>query len=287
MVCVSARLVELLSSTSDSRGCRGKVSHHCPHVYSSIIQLTLCRAEGGAIKTSPTQGWDDNRNAVYFGSKASFAARTPTRTLPTATASPTPTPEPKKKKNIGAIVGGVCGGVAALLIIAVLVWFCMRRRRKNKMNTAAVAGPPPDMTPVSPSMTPYEMGEKYSVTASASAPSTSRIGSPTASSHLHTDPNQRSSVQSSPGPMQQSGYPYSQPALGYQAMQYQPDTVQPAQPYHHPAHHRPTMVPYYPPPEAHRPEATRIQSHEMPTVRSPEVREVYHPQPTRPDGTTG
>jgi hypothetical protein len=46
-----------------------------------------------------------------------------------STANPTITSAPDaQKSNVGAIAGGVVGGVVALIFLAVLVWFLRRRR---------------------------------------------------------------------------------------------------------------------------------------------------------------
>lgn len=37
-----------------------------------------------------------------------------------------------KKTNIGAIVGGVVGGVAVLAIVGVLIFFCLRKKRRSR-----------------------------------------------------------------------------------------------------------------------------------------------------------
>ncbi|KAH7408929.1 aspartic peptidase domain-containing protein [Cadophora sp. MPI-SDFR-AT-0126] len=47
---------------------------------------------------------------------------------PTGTA--TPSPKAKGKSNVGAIAGGVVGGIAALALLAVLVWLVMKRKKK-------------------------------------------------------------------------------------------------------------------------------------------------------------
>ncbi|RMZ87299.1 hypothetical protein DV736_g5478, partial [Chaetothyriales sp. CBS 134916] len=79
----------------------------------AIISVAGGSSDGGATNLSPPNGFSDGAMSVYFGAKAQFTSRTPTRYIPaaTGTASPTPTPAPKSKSNTGAIVGGVIGGV--------------------------------------------------------------------------------------------------------------------------------------------------------------------------------
>ncbi|KAF2200422.1 hypothetical protein GQ43DRAFT_73466 [Delitschia confertaspora ATCC 74209] len=54
-----------------------------------------------------------------------------------------PQPKPKKKSNVGAIAGGVVGGLAALAIIAI-VGVCLILRRRKKKNATV---PPPNQQP--------------------------------------------------------------------------------------------------------------------------------------------
>lgn len=80
------------------------------------------------------------------------------------TASPTETtstvePEPKKKTNIGAIVGGVVGGLVVLGALAFGIIFLILRKRKSKQNAAnsnaAVGANQPMMGPA-PGVTEYK-----------------------------------------------------------------------------------------------------------------------------------
>lgn len=62
-----------------------------------------------------------------------------TPTSPTSTTSLTPTlthsPSPKQSTPVGAIVGGVIGGLAVIgAVISGLVYMCLRNRRKNRTN---------------------------------------------------------------------------------------------------------------------------------------------------------
>lgn len=64
------------------------------------------------------------------------SANAPSSTIsPTATATPVP---PPKKSDIGAIVGGTIGGLAALSILAAIVVLSLRRsRRRRQQETPA------------------------------------------------------------------------------------------------------------------------------------------------------
>ena len=213
--------------------------------------------------------------SVYFGEQASVASRTPTRVLPTPTATfsppPPPPPPPKPSKtNVGAIVGGSVGGVFLLVAAIGGLWFCLRRKRNRQTEVPPMH---PDVARVPSSMQGYSPDPKYSIgTLSAhSPPSTAR--SPDLSSHQKTDSITHSSPYAPPSP------------------------VQPEYSYHHPAHGQPAT--YYPPPDASRigevarshghemPAADSLASHEMPTVRSPEVADIVQPRPVRKEVGSG
>ncbi|KIW89467.1 uncharacterized protein Z519_09623 [Cladophialophora bantiana CBS 173.52] len=263
----------------------------------AILQVAGGTPEGGAIQKAPTNGWDDDRLSVYFGEKAVFTSRTPTRALPTATAtSPSPKPSPpspSKKTNIGAIVGGAVAGTVALLLAIGIACLCVRRHKKaknNQPNPAAGATPVPGAAQPFPPTSPraqYVINEKHSTTV-ASPGSTSRVGSPSDQQHssqYSTPP---------PPPSQHPEYPSyyyaAAPAPGGPGSQptthYYPVVVasgqQHQQPYAYPAVQgavpMPMPMPFYPPP----PEPSRMESHEMPTVRSPEIIQVHQPRPLRP-----
>jgi hypothetical protein len=70
---------------------------------------------------------------VYYGLTPTFPPRAATRYLQ-ASASPSPSGPASKKKNIGAIAGGVVGGLVGLIAILCLVLFCLHRRKKAKKN---------------------------------------------------------------------------------------------------------------------------------------------------------
>lgn len=103
-------------------------------------------ADGGATSKEPAGGWSDSALAVYFGAKAQFDERTPTRYIPpTATASVEPTPTPAaEKSHTGAIVGGAVGGVVALIIFGVAIFFYLRRRKAAQGGTQNTSSHPPN-----------------------------------------------------------------------------------------------------------------------------------------------
>jgi hypothetical protein len=74
--------------------------------------------DGGATAQDPVDGWTDPQLATVFNITRNWSTNT--------TATPTPTPEPKKT-NVGAIAGGVVGGVVALALIAGLLFYFRRK----------------------------------------------------------------------------------------------------------------------------------------------------------------
>lgn len=70
-------------------------------------------------------------------------AYTPSYTLANATstnanATTTPAPSSGSSTNVGAIAGGVVGGVVFIAILAILVWFLRRRKRRNATQAVAI-----------------------------------------------------------------------------------------------------------------------------------------------------
>jgi len=129
-----------------------------------------------------------------------------------STANPTPTPTPKSNSNIGAIVGGVVGGVAVIALAAIAIVFFLRRRSSDAPAPAA----PPIVGAFQPPMDeiqqPLTMDDGYTV--SSSIPGTigsSMPGTPVAPMRIY-DPNDPST------------FP------GYQASEYQGVPQTPAMP---------------------------------------------------------
>jgi hypothetical protein len=221
-----------------------------------VIPADCSSTDGGATQNQPAGGWNDARVSVYFGEQASFTSRTPTRSIPTPTVSPTrpppppPPPPPKPTpSHTGAIVGGVVGGVAFFILVFLLIWYCMKRRRTQ------------------PNQVPAAQSEKYSVS-SPGPPST--VGSPSLPGHqvYPVYPRQSPPVGMPPP---QPEYPYYLPGYGPPPMAYYPGYQ------FHPQ-------PAYPPVDNRPPEVARATSHEMPTVKSPDVPDIIQPVPVRSEG---
>ncbi|UPX17203.1 uncharacterized protein EKO05_0007572 [Ascochyta rabiei] len=84
---------------------------------------------GGATVTAPVS-WDNPDLAVYYSLKAPSVSRTATRILPSR--SGTSSPQGSNKVKVGAIAGGIVGGLAALIAILSLILFCLHRRKKTE-----------------------------------------------------------------------------------------------------------------------------------------------------------
>lgn len=99
---------------------------------------------GGASMTKPS-AWNNAQLGVFFTRQASFSARSATRVIPTGTG--TPSDNKSGKTNVGAIAGGVVGGLAALIIILGLILLCLHRRKKalkaNPSGRNKTPSPPP------------------------------------------------------------------------------------------------------------------------------------------------
>jgi len=214
-----------------------------------VIPADCCSTNGGATQIQPAGGWNDARVSVYFGEQASFTSRTPTRFIPTPTVSPTPPPPPPPTpapSHTGAIVGGVIGGVAFLFFVFLLIWYCMRRRRTQA------------------NQVPAAQSEKYSVS-TPGPPST--VGSPS----LPGQQEYFRQLLPVEMPPPQTGYPYYHPGYGPPPMGYYPSYQ------FHPQ-------PAYPPVDNRPPDVARVTSHEMPTVKSPDVPDIIKPMPVRSEG---
>ena len=235
-------------------------------VPSDIISITGGSSSGGANNLSPASGWSDTALSVYFNRKAQFAARTPTRYIPTptTTVTPTDTAAPKPATKIGSIVGGVVGGVAGLIIIVVAIFLCLRRR---KASTAKQAASHP-----APTNNVNEM----------MAESRHNSGAAIVANSPHSHP---SSPYGTPPPVQppySHFVPYHHPA--HTPQQYYPMHMQqPQQPGYGFQHYPPVsgsgpegmgmaMHPHYgysPPPEIMR--SSPPITYEMPTARTPGI----------------
>lgn len=83
---------------------------------------------GGASLVTPAAGFGNNDLETYFGRRAPTGSRTATRPIPT---DPTDIPPPQPGPNVGAIAGGVLGGLAVLALLVAGSLICLRRRKRN------------------------------------------------------------------------------------------------------------------------------------------------------------
>ncbi|KAI0246199.1 hypothetical protein BJV78DRAFT_1286663 [Lactifluus subvellereus] len=77
---------------------------------------------------------------VISPSNASSTSPTPTLTTPSPTpTTPSPTPTRSSSSNAGATAGGIVGGVAAIAIAGLAIFFWLRRKRPQAPFAASVA----------------------------------------------------------------------------------------------------------------------------------------------------
>jgi hypothetical protein len=104
-----------------------------------VVQVIGGNGKGGATATAPSMGFTNQALVDLF-------AQTVTPNSPTATAgiasstttgsfssasSAIPSPSPGLS-HVGAIAGGAAGGGVALILTAIVTYFCLRRHRQNK-----------------------------------------------------------------------------------------------------------------------------------------------------------
>ncbi|USP76749.1 hypothetical protein yc1106_04023 [Curvularia clavata] len=128
-------------------------------VPSPIVSAIGGGPTGGATKTAPA-AWGHPDLATYYTLKPTFAARSATRSLPSATGSPSPSGS--KKSNVGVIAGSVVGGLVGLIIVLCLILLCLRRHKKALKEKQEKEGnannAPPPIPPAELATTvPYEM----------------------------------------------------------------------------------------------------------------------------------
>ncbi|KAF1969530.1 hypothetical protein BU23DRAFT_539447 [Bimuria novae-zelandiae CBS 107.79] len=95
--------------------------------------VTNGTGEGKATVGEPKQGWTEKGLGEVFR-KSRYTVPSTWNLPPDPTTQSNPTGE-KKKSNVGAIAGGVVGGVAGLALIAGLLFFLHRRRVKARSPT--------------------------------------------------------------------------------------------------------------------------------------------------------
>ncbi|KAF3034004.1 hypothetical protein E8E11_002105 [Didymella keratinophila] len=100
---------------------------------------------GGATKTAPAS-WGNPDLAVYYTLQAPSVTRKPTRALPSSTGTSS---GGSNKSRVGAIAGGVVGGLAGLIAILLLLLCCLHRKKKSKKEEG---GQPAELPP------PVELG---------------------------------------------------------------------------------------------------------------------------------
>ena len=262
-------------------------------VPSEILSVVGGSSTGGATATAPAGGWDDRDLPVYFQQQATYAARTPTRVLPTTQSAP----NHSSKSDNGAVIGGAVGGVIAfLLLVAVATFLCIRSRRGRQSNeelemTQARERPPSELnvrssapdeastpSPTAPSMSthlPAYLKQKPLPTPVTTTHPAVRPPNPASLVHSYT---------TTPPPMIGTAIPYQQ----HRSSALHPTSsliTQFATPlqsptYAHPAHSPPfQQQPYFPPPptrEYHAPDSDALMPneqreppYEMPGVNSP------------------
>ncbi|KAK7179770.1 hypothetical protein DPSP01_003245 [Paraphaeosphaeria sporulosa] len=98
-------------------------------VPNQLLSVTGGKASGGATASEPKQGWTEKGlGEVFRKSRYTIPSTWPTSNNSSGTRDST-SPE---KNNVGAIAGGVVGGVAALALLAGLLFFRHRRRLQKE-----------------------------------------------------------------------------------------------------------------------------------------------------------
>ncbi|KAK1754697.1 hypothetical protein QBC47DRAFT_403108 [Echria macrotheca] len=124
---------------------------HCiTHIYAdstgaaSIISgytLFGCAVAGGTDRVFFNAFTAESSSSARRSSSSSDAGTTTpasssAKTTTTFTSTPTPAPAPSST-NVGAIAGGVVGGVAALGLIILGIWYLIRQNKKDKNDPSA------------------------------------------------------------------------------------------------------------------------------------------------------
>lgn len=191
----------------------------------AVLDPALASSTSTSIISSPTPS-----------PSVSLSRQTPTPT-------PTPTPPPQHPTPVGAIVGGVIGGLALVAAIAAGIFICLRMKRKDEQRAQAGA-PPPVQTSAQPTSPGAQYpSEKYPATTGATVIPASTYQQPPPQAQY--PPQQYQPPQQTWQPPQQQ-YPQQVGSYVEQPQQ------QPIQPYPH-QDYKPQSL--SPPPEAGRPQS--------------------------------
>ncbi len=123
------------------------------------------RSTGGATATAPST-WGHPDLQYYYKIHPSFTARTATRSLPASTDKSSH--HHGSKVSVGAIAGGVLGGLVAIIAVLGLVLFCLHRRKagaKEKPLVPRTPTPPVELasTPITHELSNSTSPGKYNV----------------------------------------------------------------------------------------------------------------------------
>ncbi|KAF9872743.1 hypothetical protein CkaCkLH20_09922 [Colletotrichum karsti] len=140
-----------------------KTSYSVPD---DIIAVVGGNGNGGASKTAPANGWNQNDLGLMMAQTADISVRTPTRMV-----SPAATSTGRVGTFVTGAIVGIAIGAAAVIVLFALACFCLvrRRRRINRYHTPRAPRPghpyhtqsmseawsPPPMTHMSPVASPY------------------------------------------------------------------------------------------------------------------------------------
>jgi len=211
----------------------GIVDYRCEPTNSSTFAQVESTYDGQSVFASGATAY--MLTTIVYGAQSTYTLRSSSSsTLSSTSAPPTTTSESStavpnngggggSSTPIGAIVGGVVGGVAVIALIAFGIWF-MKSRQKKKANTAETqammsqntgAGGPHGGPHGGPAMaqaqSPYSTGTGYAPsnypqgTPYTGAAGMDPNGSPAMAGGYYQDPNQQGYVPSvSPDPNRQS-----------------------------------------------------------------------------------
>ncbi|KAF2828970.1 hypothetical protein CC86DRAFT_464703 [Ophiobolus disseminans] len=98
--------------------------------------------EGSATRTAPSAGFETPGLASLFQRSSPTGTSTRTPTSPASQTSTGTVQATKKKTNVGAIAGGILGGLVVLAIILVgVLWLLKRKRSQREANVAPYFAP--------------------------------------------------------------------------------------------------------------------------------------------------